>query len=166
MDIEQVKADIESWIENFVEVPHPALGGFPPCPFARSARLKHTYGVFLGSDPLYDLKNRARYGMNRYEVVIYVYDPLEWSHELFANSIELANKETLIPRDLIAMEDHPADPEIVNGVSMNQGTYALALIQGLSDLNTKAKQMADKGFYHGWPEEYLQGLFQHRQDPR
>lgn len=166
MNIEQVKKDIESWIENFVEVPHPALGGFPPCPFARSARLKRTYGVFLGVDPLYDLKNRARYGMDKYEVVIYAYDPTEWSRELFANSIELANKETLIPRDLIAMEDHPADPEIVNGISMNQGTYALALIQGLSDLNVKAQQMASKGFYHGWPKEYLQGLFHHRQDPR
>ena len=166
MELEQVKQDIESWIENFVEVPHPALGGFPPCPFARSARLKKTYGVFLGVDPLYDLKNRARYGMDKYEVVIYAYDPTEWSRELFANSIELANRETLIPRDLIAMEDHPADPEIVNGVSMNQGNYALALIQGLSDLNVKAQQMASKGFYHGWPEEYLQGLFHHRQDPR
>jgi hypothetical protein len=166
MELEQVKQDIEHWIENFVEVPHPALGGFPPCPFARSARLKRTYGVFLGSDPLYDLKNRARYGMDRYEVVIYAYDPVEWPRELFASSIELANQETLIPRDLIAMEDHPADPEVVNGVCMNQGTYALALIQSLSDLNTKAQQMAAKGFYHGWPEEYLQGLFQHRRDPR
>jgi hypothetical protein len=26
--------------------------------------------------------------------------------------------------------------------------------------------MASKGFYHNWPEEYLQGLFRHRQDPR
>ena len=166
MNIEQVKQDIESWIENFVEVPHPSLGGFPPCPFARSARLKQTYGVFLGTDPLYDLKNRARYGMGNLEVAIYAYDPAEWPRELFANSIELANKETLIPRDLIAMEDHPSDPEIVNGVLMNQGTYALALIQSLSDLNAKAGQMAAKGFYHDWPEEYLQGLFQHRQDPR
>ena len=165
MELEQVKKDIELWIENFVEVPHPALGGFPPCPFARSARLKRTYGVFLGVDPLYDLKNRARYGMDNYEVVIYAYDPAEWSRELFANSIELANRETLIPRDLIAMEDHPADPEIVNGVSMNQGTYALALIQGLSDLNTKAGQMAAKGFYQTWPKSYLEQLFQHRVDP-
>lgn len=166
MEIEQVRADIEAWIENFVEVPHPALGGWPPCPFARAARMKRSYGVFLGVDPLYDLRNRARYGMGPYEVVIYVYNPQEWPHELFANSIEIANKETLIPRDLIALEDHPADPEIVNGVTMNQGTYALALMQGLSDLNTKAKLMASKGFYHAWPEEYLQTLFQHRQDPR
>jgi hypothetical protein len=166
MNIEQVKKDIESWIENFVEVPHPALGGFPPCPFARSARLKHTYGVFIGVDPLYDLKNRARYGMDKYEVVIYAYDPAEWSRELFANSIELANRETLIPRDLIAMEDHPADPEIVNGVAMNQGTYALALVQSLGDLNVKAKIMSQKGFYDTWPKDYLHELFAHRQDPR
>jgi len=26
--------------------------------------------------------------------------------------------------------------------------------------------MAEKGFYHNWPEEYLAGLFEHRKDPR
>jgi hypothetical protein len=49
---------------------------------------------------------------------------------------------------------------------MNQGTYALALVQSLSDLDQKARAMAGKGFYHTWPEDYLQGLFEHRQDPR
>jgi hypothetical protein len=100
------------------------------------------------------------------EVIIYAYDPAEWTHAQFASSIEQANQEHLLHRDMIALEDHPADPEIVNGVCMNQGTYALALVQGLSDLNTKAQQMGSKGFYHTWPEEYLQALFQHRQDPR
>lgn len=166
MDIEQVKADIESWIMNFVEVPHPALGGFPPCPYARSARLKKTYEVYLGSDPYYDLKNRARYGMGDREVIIYAYDPEEWSHELFSASIASANAEHLLRRDILALEDHPADIEDVNGVIMNQGTYALALVQSLSDLNARAKIMAAKGFYDSWPEDYLQALFQHRQDPR
>lgn len=166
MDIDQVKQDIEHWIENFVEVPHPALGGFAPCPFARSARLKKSYAVYLGADPYYDLKNRGRMGMGDKEVVIYVYDPKEWTHNMLAGSIELVNKEILLPRDMLALEDHPDDVEIVNGVCMNQGTYALALVQSLSDLNMRAKQMASKGFYHAWPEEYLQGLFQHRMDPR
>jgi hypothetical protein len=166
MEIETVKADIESWIENFVEVPHPALGGWPPCPFARQARLKRTFEVYLGTDPYYDLKNRARWGMDGKEVIIYAYDPEEWTHELFASSIESANQEHLLRNDILALEDHPSDVENVNGVIMNQGQYALALVQCLSDLNAKAKQMASKDFYHDWPEEYLQGLFHHRQDPR
>ena len=166
MELEQVRQDIESWIENFVEVPHPALGGFPPCPFARQARMKRTFEVFLGSDPYYDLKNRARWGMGKWEVIIYAYDPAEWNHKLFSASIESANTEHLLRADILALEDHPHDIENVNGVIMNQGKYALALVQSLSDLNAKAKLMASKGFYHDWPEEYLQGLFHHRQDPR
>ena len=166
MDIEQVKQDIENWIINFVEVPHPALGGFPPCPFARQARIKRSFDVYLGTDPYYDLKNRARWGMDNREVIIYAYDPQEWPHKLFSASIESANNEHLLRVDLLALEDHPADVENVNGVVMNQGTYALALVQSLSDLNAKARQMASKGFYDTWPEEYLQSLFQHREDPR
>jgi len=166
MDIEKVKADIEQWIVNFVEVPHPALGGFPPCPYARSARLKQSYEVYLGTDPYYDLMNRAKYGMGNKEVIVYVYDPKEWSHELLSSSIDSANREHLLCKDILALEDHPDDVELVNGVCMNQGTYAMALVQSLSDLDAKAKLVAKKGFYDSWPEEYLEALFQHRKDPR
>lgn len=166
MNLDQVKTDIEKWLVNFVEVPHPTLGGFPPCPYARSARLKKSYEVYLGADPYYDLKNRARYGMGDREVIIYAYDPTEWPYELFSSSVESANHEFLLHADMLALEDHPTDVENVNGVIMNQGQYALALVQSLSDLNAKAKLMARKGFYDTWPEDYLQALFQHREDPR
>jgi hypothetical protein len=166
LNIDQVTQDIEQWIQNFVEVPHPALGGFPPCPYARSARLKRSYEVFVGLDPYFDLKNRARYGMGNLEVIMYAYDPVEWSRELFASSLDQANQEFLLDADMLVLEDHPDDVEIVNGICMNQGTYALALVQSLSDLNTKAQQMASKGFYNSWPEQYLSALFQHRKDPR
>ena len=166
MHIDQVKKDIEQWIVNFVEVPHPALGNFPPCPYARSSRLKNSYDVFIGTDPYYDLKNRAKYGMGNKEVIIYVYDPKEWPHDLFSSSLEQANQDFLLAADLLTLEDHPADVEIVNGVCMNQGTYALALVQSLSDLNNRARAMARRGFYDSWPEDYLTALFQHREDPR
>ena len=166
LNLEQVTKDIADWIVNFVEVPHPALGGFPPCPYARGARLKNSYQVFIGSDPYFDLKNRARHGMGDREVIVYAYDPAEWPHELFAASLDHANRDFLLTADILALEDHPGDPEIVNGICMNQGTYALALVQSLSDLDAKARLMAAKGFYDSWPEDYLTALFQHRKDPR
>jgi hypothetical protein len=104
--------------------------------------------------------------MNNREVIIYAYDPVEWPYELFSDSLKNANREHLLRNDILALEDHPSDVEMVNGVCMNQGKYALALVQSLSDLNNKAKTMAEKGFYHNWPEEYLAGLFEHRKDPR
>lgn len=166
MDIEQVRQDILKWSETFIEVPHPALGGWPPCPFARRARLNNTIAIFEGTDPYFDLKARARWGMDKYEVIVYAYDPVDWPYETFSKSIESANEECLLPKDLLALEDHPADHEIVNGICMNQGKYALAMVQSLSKLNDAAKQMVSKGFYHSWPEEYLKLLFKHRIDPR
>jgi hypothetical protein len=56
LDTQTVTADILSWSETFVEVPHPALGGWPPCPFARQARLNRTIQVLTGADPYFDLR--------------------------------------------------------------------------------------------------------------
>jgi hypothetical protein len=166
MDINTVTADILTWSERFVEVPHPALGGWPPCPFARSARLNRTIQVLTGADPYFDLKNRARWGMGHNEVIVYAYDPAEWPYSRFHTAVDTANTEFLLRKDILALEDHPDSVEDVNGVIMNQGKYALVLVQSLSKLNVAAKQMGAKGFYHNWPEEYLTGLFEHRQDPR
>jgi hypothetical protein len=166
LNLETVKQDIESWIENFVEVPHPALGGWAPCPYARKARLDRDYTVRVGVNLYFDLLNVARDGLGGKSVVILAYDPDEFFYAQFTSDVRAANQEVLLARDLLALEDHPGDPEIVNGISMNQGTYALVLIQSLSDLNQKARAMSAKGFYETWPEDYLTGLFEHRQDPR
>jgi hypothetical protein len=116
-------------------------------------------------NPYFDLKVVSHTGIAQ-SVVIFVYESTAYSYEHFHTHIESANQEFLLSQDLLALEDHPEAPEIVNGVVMNQGTYALALVQNLTDLNTKAHAMASKGFYATWPENYLQELFQHRQDPR
>jgi hypothetical protein len=165
MNLEQVKKDIEQWIVNFVEVPHPSLGGWAPCPYARKARLDQDFEVRLGRSPSEDLI-ACSYGTLTKSVTIFVYDPEFHPYDNFHREIEYANTKYLVPKDMIALEDHPSDAEIVNGVCMNQGTYALALVQSLSDLDNKAKLMAAKGFYDTWPEDYLQTLFTNRQDPR
>jgi hypothetical protein len=166
LDLDTVRYNIERWIETFVEVPHPALGGWPPCPYAKKARLERDFDIRVGMDPYFDLINLSCDGLGGKSVVIYAYDPVQWNYEQFSFSLLAANKNYLLQQDILALEDHPADPEIVNGVSMNQGTYAMALCQSITDLDVKARHMASKGFYNTWPEDYLTALFQHRQDPR
>tara|TARA_R110000796_G_scaffold212008_1_gene328177 strand:+ start:878 stop:1381 length:504 start_codon:yes stop_codon:yes gene_type:complete len=166
LNLTTVKQDILAWSENFVEVPHPALGGWAPCPFARKARLTGTVNILVGVNPYFDLKNCCRQGMGKYEVIIYAYDPEEFPYARFHQALEDANQEFLVAKDLLVLEDHPAEAELVNGVCMNQGKYALSLVQSLSKLDDSAEQMANKGFYHTWPEEYLTALFNNRKDPR
>ena len=165
LNLETVKTDIERWIIDFVEVKNSALGGWPPCPYARKARLERDYDVRIGHDLGTDLADLSHTGITK-SVVILAYDAGCYTVTQFNKTIDELNDQFLVRHDLLALADHPGDPEIVNGVSMNQGTYALALVQSLGDLNTKAKAMADKGFYNSWPEEYLTMLFQHREDPR
>jgi len=165
LDLERVTHDIERWIANFVEVPHPSLGGWAPCPYARKARLDRDFEVRLGVNPYFDLKVVAQTGIAK-SVVIFVYESTAYTAKQFHVHVNSANQEFLLSQDLLALEDHPGLPELVNGVSMNHGTYALVLVQNLSDLDQKAQSMARQGFYATWPENYLRELFQHRQDPR
>ena len=166
LDLNSVTYDIERWMATFVEVPHPALGGWAPCPYARRARLDRDFEVRLGLTPIHDLTQVNQQGLEGKSVVIFAYDPTDISYTELSYAVDVCNREFLLPNNLLALEDHPADPEVVNGVDMNNGTYALALVQSLSDLNQKAKLVANKGFYDTWPEEYLKALFQHREDPR
>jgi len=165
LDLDTVTHDIERWMATFVEVPHPALGGWAPCPYARRARLDRDFEVRLGINPYFDLKVVAQTGIAK-SVVIFAYESTAYTAEQFHVHVNSANQEFLLSQDLLALEDHPGLPELVNGVSMNHGTYALVLVQNLSDLDQKAQSMARQGFYATWPENYLQELFQHRQDPR
>ena len=166
LNLEIVTQDIERWIVDFVEVPHPALGGWAPCPYARKARLDRDFDVRLGLAPIHDLVQTSRKGLEGKSVVIFAYDPKDVSYTELSYATGVCNKEFLLPNNLLSLDDHPDDPEVVNGVCMNNRTYALALVQSLSDLNKKAQLVARRGFYDTWPEKYLTMLFKHRKDPR
>ena len=164
MDIIQARIDIMDWMTSFVEKPHPALAGWPPCPHARRARMDGLFDVRAGlADPYHDLRTIE---MARFDVIALVYDPKSFTADEFEQQIRSANKAFLVPKDILALADHPAAPETVNGVTMNQGQWAIAFVQNLSKLNAVAHTLADRGYYHGWSEDYLQSLFEFRQDPR
>ena len=164
MDFVQARIDVMNWITGFVEKTNPGLNGWPPCPFARRARLNNEFDLRQGKlNPYVDLQQAI---LEPYTVIAYIYDPLLISAENFNQQVTMLNRDFLISRDILALADHPDDHEEVNGVCMNQGTWAITFIQPLNKLNDFAQQIAPKGYYNNWPEEYLNDLFDFRKDPR
>jgi hypothetical protein len=164
MDFIQAQIDILNWVTGFVERPNANLNGWPPCPYARKARLDNQFEIRRGRvDPYMDLMHAE---MGERMVIAYVYDPAAIDANTFNQQIKDVNTGFLLPRNIVALADHPNDPEEINGVLMNQGTWAIAFIQPLNKLNHFAQLIANRGYYDGWPEDYLSGLFEGRQDPR
>jgi hypothetical protein len=163
MDFNQAQIDILGWITGFVERPNANLAGWPPCPFARRARLNGEFEIRRGDvGPWHDLQN---VDLQEKTVVAYVYDPKTQDVDRFGSEIDRVNRECLVPRDLLALGDHPQDTEEVKQVRFNQGTWAIVFVQPLSKLNEAAGMIATQGYYQGWPPEYLKNLFAHRQVP-
>ena len=148
---EQVQSELLRWMEEFVEKPHPSLGGWPPCPFARQARLSKNIDIRLGQDAYADCLSLLYYDWSK-EVVIFWYDTID--AELFVNDVIRANS-TLLAKDIVALEDHPATEEIVAGIKMNFGLCPIIVLQKNSKLNEAADQLKEKGYYHTWTQEDL-----------
>jgi hypothetical protein len=164
MNFAQAQHDILAWIVNFVEQPNTGLNNWAPCPYARAARVGSLLNILPGSRwPRRDLSS---VNLMHHDVVAYVYDANWFAAENFEFEVDQANRDFLVPQNVIALTDHPDSPEIVNGVVMNQGTYAIVFVQSLSKVNHFARLLANRGYYDSWPEQYLTDLFAHREDPR
>lgn len=166
MDIEQAKIDVANWITDFVEKPNPLLGDWAPCPYSRAARLQNKIRIDIGLSPWLDLRQISWHGLGNFDVIVVIYDPQEWPLDRFRYQWQSAQSDFLLSKGLLCLEDHPSEVEIVNGVCMNQGTWALLLVQHKIKLEDAARQLASKGYYKDWPQDYLQSLFQGRSDPR
>lgn len=160
-----IPTQLLEWMQNFVEVPHPSLGNWPPCPYARQARLNNSIEIRQGTDLIQDgiiaVANRLWYK----DVVVYHYDLEQWPLEKFQRTHSQLNAFLSI-HGLISLDDHPSDIELVNGVSMNFGPAALAIIQERKKLDTAAEILYNKGYYHNWSDDYFEKVFAGRRDPR
>jgi hypothetical protein len=160
MDESQIKQDLEQWLVNFVEQSNPLLNNWPPCPYARQARLGNKINIVFDS-PL----EIAQYVscLDKYDVVVLCFDHKNYSTsqiELFAKHLN----SILTLQDYVVLEDHPDSEEFVNGVKMNFGKCGLMILQRLSKLNTAADQLRDKGYYTTWSDENLVEVVNWRYD--
>lgn len=154
MDVDELRADVSQWITDWVSKRNTALG-HPPCPFALQALERNQISwVCYGSlDGLKDgFKSIAEKGLDN-EVLVIGLDPTVILPFNLSESTRYANEELLMPAGLVALEDHPHDIELVSGQVMNQGKWALILIQSLEKLNNASLMLSKSGYYDVWTDE-------------
>lgn len=158
MNKEQIIEDLTTWMTDFVEKPNPLLNDWAPCPFARQARMTGKIEIVF-SEPrkLKDTIEKNLPVLESKDVLIVCFEHEGIHYELLKEVVRLQNAK-LAKRDYVILEDHPEDPEILNGVKMNFGKCGLLLVQKLSKLNTASEQLRQKGYYATWPEENLDAV--------
>lgn len=156
MSVEQLKEDVSDWILNWVSVYNKQLGSVP-CPYAKAALLDGKINWMAASNvdelrgmikmlPLTDLKD---------ELIVIGLERKAISVIELTSTVHLHNEITLMPHNIVALEDHPDDEEFINGVKMNQGTWALVMIQRLDKINKASKILEIQGYYKNWSQEEL-----------
>jgi hypothetical protein len=160
MDEQSIRQQLEQWLTNFVEQSNPLLNNWPPCPYARQARLANR--IYIVFDSPLEIAEYVSF-LNDYDVVVLCFDHVKFS----ASQIELFTKHInsiLLWKDYVVLEDHPDSAEFINGVKMNFEKCGLMVLQRLSKLNTAADQLKNKGYYTTWSEENLDQVVNWRYD--
>jgi hypothetical protein len=91
------------------------------------------------------------------EVVVLGFDPLSilpsTLSEIIDNSSDMLSK-----RGYTALEDHPFEREEVSGVWLNNGTWALVLIQPTEKLVEARQWLETKDYYKNWDPNYKESV--------
>jgi len=137
--------DIRNWIFETLSVPNPIFNNLPACPYAGQA---YNQKQVLVIESLCDIDFIQL--LNEYEVIIYATDPKKITAEQLFNL-----SQTISNKTIVALDDHPDHEEKVGDVILNNGKYALLLIQNRKKLEHARKILKHKGYYKNWDEEYL-----------
>ena len=156
MIAEEIELKLTEWMINFVEKPHPGLGQWAPCPYARQARISNQVKIVHSDhNRLMATVEQELPELEQKEVVVICFDHTKISAQELEKLIKVYNQQVLMARNYVILEDHPDAEELVNGVPMNFGYCGLLIIQRLDKLTTASEQLKSKGYYNTWSQAEL-----------
>ena len=160
--MQDLASDIESWIHNTLSTRSEVFNGLPPCPYAKAAWVDGKV-VVQHLDNRFEIKRWISAELENYtyhwpkgkEVVVLGFDPLSILPFQLSEILDHA-KPMLSKRGYTALEDHPFEREEVAGVHLNQGTWALVLLQPTEKLVEARAWLESKDYYKNWDSDYKQ----------
>lgn len=151
----EIVGKLTKWMTEFVEMPNNKLGNWPPCPYARQARVNNKIAIkFSTVDEFTDVVRESFETLEDKEVVVICFDHKTVQPDFLKNLVIDMNN-VLMPMNYVILEDHPDSLEYINGVNMNFGECGLLVLQKLDKLNKASEQLKEKGYYESWSQTEL-----------
>lgn len=135
-------------------VPREELFGMAICPYAKKAVKNKSYTILSGNTKNVSFLIESVDLIKHQVTIIIIDDYLDYSIEDLKSKTAELNKEYK-NKDFVILDNDPRDPFVLNGVTTTfMGGYLL-LVQSLSDLNQKHKELSKTNYYSVWTETQL-----------
>lgn len=144
---------VEEWILSLTHSQE-SLSNLPICPYAKQAYLNKRYSIIETEYDTIDL-NIEHADLIKYQVIIFkLKDYQSYDIETLRQKTNDLNNE-FNKNDIVVLDNDPRDPFLINGVKTTYNECYLWLIQSLSDLNDKSKELEKTNYYKHWTKEQL-----------
>ena len=144
---------VEDWILTLTHTQE-SLSNLPVCPYAKQAYLNKRYSILDTEFDTINL-NIQQSDLTKYQVIIFKFkDYQSYDIETLRQKTNDLNNE-FNKNDIVVLDNDPRDPFIINGIKTTYDDCYLWLIQSLSDLNEKSKELEKTNYYKHWTKEQL-----------
>lgn len=144
---------VEEWILSLTHSQE-SLSNLPICPYAKQAYLNKRYSIIETEYDTIDL-NIEHADLIKYQVIIFkLKDYQSYDIETLRQKTNDLNNE-FNKNDIVVLDNDPRDPFLINGIKTTYNECYLWLIQSLSDLNDKSKELEKTNYYKHWTKEQL-----------
>jgi hypothetical protein len=163
----QIEQDIWKWITDYVEVNHEFYDyKFPPCPYARAARLKGLVEVsaWTQSSKINFIRQAVNNAVSQGKIntLVMVFPP--WFRWCFITRwfIKALNKH-IIPKDFYIQYGGAVETQsIYPGVGAGQ-PYVVVILNRVSDVLAGHKSLSRTNYYDKWGPEHYHNVVDRRQ---
>ena len=144
---------VEEWILTLTHTQE-SLSNLPICPYAKQAYLNKRYSIMDTEYDTISLDIEVS-DLTKYQVIIFkLKDYQSYDIETLKQKTNNLNNQ-FNKNDIIVLDNDPRDPFFINGVKTTYNECYLWLIQSLSDLNNKSKELEKTDYYKHWTKEQL-----------
>jgi len=163
-----IEADVWDWIKNYVEKNHSFYDDkFPPCPFAKVARLKQTLDVkvYPGTDFKEFISTETHEVVNHKKINTRVLVfPSYYKWFFHCKSFIRKFNEQVIPLDYYLQYGKTINKTSQFREPLFNGPYFIVIINKVSDVINGHHQLLKTDYYKPWSKKHYEAVVTRRQE--